>query len=202
VSLSDKLLRERVCGRRVVDALANDRRDGGLTLRRDFRIEPGAPCPAGTDMALNDSSRVVCRIPGAQTVGTLIESPDTIARQLERYTLSLQIQSVNRAPTHPLSASNDLVYRLPGLAVVTVCVLTCEGGAGARIVADREIIVPQFGAEATIRIERRLFSNRSLQLEFGSFGELTSLRFVDTESAGNEAAGTTKLPNATIEEAR
>jgi hypothetical protein len=201
-------LRRDVCGRTVLDALARKDRSeqGGLKLRRLFRIEPGAgiPCSADTEMAVNevlkDPSRIVCRIPGEQTVGTLIESPGRIAKQLERYTLSLQIRSMNKAPTHSPSTNNDLVYRLPGSALVSVCMTSCDGGVGARIISETEIIVPQFGTEASVPIERRLFSNRSLQLEFGWFGELTSVRFVDTESEGNKAADTSKLPNATNEE--
>lgn len=174
---------ERICGRAVVDGLVPEQRDtSALTLVRTFRIEPGGGCPPGTETATADASRLVCNISGTNTVGTLLQAPGEISRQLARFTLSLQIRNANRAAKRPPPADQGLVYRLPGSAVVSACLVNCDGATSSRVLAEQLVSVPQFGIEASMPVERRLFSNRSTRFEFGPAGEIISIRFLDALS--------------------
>jgi len=62
------------------------------------------------------------------------------------------------------------------------------------VLVEKVLSVPQLGIEGTIPIERRLFSDRTVQLEFAPSGELTKAKFIDASgeaakaSAGKESA--------------
>jgi hypothetical protein len=185
--------REKVCGQAVIDALdpkAANRDTRALNLNRRFVIEPGASCPSGSETVADNAAALVCNIRGTETVGSLLQTPGEVAQQLARFTLSIQVRNANRAAKRrPLPADQGLVYRLAGSAMVSVCQRNCDGGSGSRVLAEEFVVVPQFGVEASMPLERRLFSNRTTQLEFGQAGELVSIRFIDAAVEGAKNMG-------------
>jgi hypothetical protein len=100
-----------------------------------------------------------------------------------------------------LVACGGVVYRTAGSALVTVCLGSCGSG---RVLAEKSVPVSQFGVEGTIPIERRLFSDQTVQLDFDTAGDLIKVRFFDASgdatksaSARNPPAPTTTTPTPT-----
>ncbi len=173
--------RERICGKGAIEALDNpDAKNADrLAATRRFRLEPGGPCPAGTEAAEGPASSA-CILRAASIVGKMIAAPADVAAQLARYDLVIRLSDIERAPARDPASGNGIVYRMPGSARLMTCLGSCDDGAGSRVISEDAITIPQFGTEAIIPIERRLFSNRSTDLQFGKFGELTSIHFTDT----------------------
>lgn len=171
--------RERVCGKATVDALDHPTPANAdlLSLTRRFRLEPGGPCPAASE-TIDSPSRFSCVLRGSSTIGSMLASPGEVAAQLAHYDLLLQLSDIERSPVRAPALNSGIVYRMPGSAKFMTCLAGCEG-ASARVLSEETISVPQFGTEAVIPIERRLFSNRTTELEFGASGELKSIHFVD-----------------------
>jgi hypothetical protein len=182
-----------ICGRSLVEFLAKpsaERKseDNPATMKRFFRFDPAGPCPADTtggDPAQAD--RLVCTIPGLNTIGALLADRNA-APDLGEFSVQVRIVQSGRAVPIQRVNTRDLVYRTAGSALITVCTKSC-GGSG-RVLIEKLVAVPQFGTEGTIPIERRMFSDRTAQIDFGPAGDLTQLRFVDA------AADATKPPAA------
>jgi hypothetical protein len=171
-----------ICGRSLVEFLAKppaERKseDNPATMKRFFRFDPAGPCPADTtsgDPAQAD--RLVCTIPGLNTIGALLADRNA-APDLEEFTVQVRMVQSGRASRVQRANTRDLVYRTAGSALITVCTKSCSGGG--RVLFEKVVAVPQFGIEGTIPIERRMFSDRTVQIDFGPAGDLTQLRFVD-----------------------
>lgn len=172
--------RERICGKGTIEAL--DKPDAKnvdrLQAKRRFRLEPGGLCPAGTETA-EGPARSACILRAASTIGKMIAAPKDVDAQLARYDLVIQLSDIERAPARDPVSGSGIVYRMPGSARLMTCLGDCDGGAGSEVITADVISIPQLGTEASIPVERRLFSNRATELEFGKFGELTSIHVTD-----------------------
>lgn len=187
-------LRELVCGASLIAALARakaggpDAKDAGandaLVLRRTIRFVPGQGCPAGTQTAGQaEAGTQRCRLESRDTIQKMLKDPEGVADDLAKYSLEFDIVEINRAASgaRPF-AKSGVVYRIPGLARVTICMPGCQS-AEKRVLLEQSIDVSQFGIEAVLPIERRLFSDRTVKLEFGDGGDLKSGTFSDAKAA-------------------
>ena len=183
-----KAVREQVCGKAAIAALApNSSSADFAVVARSLHLQPGEPCPAGSE-TIQGPSRVSCVLRGASTIGAALASPAAVSEQLSRYDLIVQLSDIEKAPARSPATGSGIVYRMPGSARLMVCAANCEG-ANSRVLNEQFIAVPQFGTEAIIPIERRLFSNRTTELEFGTNGELKSIHFVDVATEEKKKDG-------------
>jgi hypothetical protein len=186
--------RKKVCGPAVIDALSNPKETkpgpqddkpkfSATTMRRVFRVVPGGSCPSGTDPGNPPAAGIqTCIFRGEDSIGKLI-GDITGLTSLNKYTIEIRISEAGRVSASVLAnATKGLLYRIPGSALVTICL--CSGAASAtRVLAERTIAVSQFGPEAVIEVERRMFSDRKTHLEFGDVGELKKAAFSDATTA-------------------
>jgi hypothetical protein len=193
-ALSVEERRVAICGAALVDFLKKGGRpeDNPATVNRFFRFDPASStCPQDTVPVGGQGAGVlVCAIPAVNTVATLLGDQNAVADQLTDYTLHVRIVSSGRAPAPQPPKTRDLVYRTSGVALATVCLRQCGGG---RVLDEQWFSVPQLGSEGSIPIERRLFSNRTVKLDFGPAGDLIKLQFTDgaNDAPATGAAGET-----------
>lgn len=85
--------------------------------------------------------------------------------------------------SQPNSLPQGVVYRIPGSALISICMPQCSGpSTDRRVLVEQTVPVAQFGPEAVIPIERRLFSDRKVSLEFGDGADLIKAKFGDART--------------------
>jgi hypothetical protein len=172
--------RTAICGKKLVQALdkpeSNVPTSNLATMRRVLYFDPSGDCPIDTiKSAAQPPSGIACIIDGPRTLGPLLADARPAADILQRYTI--EARALWDVPTpFPNPVGEGIVYRMPANAIVQLCAPKCGGG---RVLAEKAIVVPQFGPVGTFSIERRLFSDRTTQFEFGVWGELTKAKFID-----------------------
>lgn len=180
-------LREQVCGMDLIAALdkaqGQEAKIGRADIfQRSVRIVPGEPCP---DVAPPMESDPVCILPGIDTIGRLLRAPGpsggVLAKRIDNFSIAFQVTEGKKQP--PIAGEvKGIVYRIPGSATLSVCLVRCQG-AGGRILLSKTLSVAQFGSEAILPAERRLFSDRTTKLEFSDTGELIKATFNDSRAA-------------------
>jgi hypothetical protein len=180
-------LREQVCGVDLITAL--DKAQGpepkagrADIFQRSVHIVPGEPCPAVAPAMASDPA---CVLPGMDTIGRLLRDPGpgggVLATRIDKFSIALQITE-GKKPQPIAGEVKGIVYRIPGSATLSVCLVRCQG-TGGRILLSKTLPVAQFGSEAIAPAERRLFSDRTTKLAFSDTGELVKATFNDARAA-------------------
>ncbi|MFG1342662.1 hypothetical protein [Xanthobacter autotrophicus] len=192
-------LRNRLCGSSLVAALdslkMSSAQAGSLpteltTISRSFHFVPGEKCPIGTTAKDNATDlEPGCMISGQATVGTLLTPEGSNTPQVSLYAVEIKVARLGASPTQPAPPSHGLVYRVPGQGMFTACVPRCDAGTskGANLLASQTVQIAQYGFDASIQIERRLFADRTMILEFGPAGDLIRVSSGDAQAAGAPA---------------
>lgn len=180
--------RRRVCGSSVVAAIERYKKSQAAAdlprIQRTLRFDPGGQCPPDTNKPADAPPSVfLCRLNGKVALGALFGQPDVVEDTLEGN--SVEIRVAIPVPTTAKTAGSGIAYRMPVSAQVQLCSPRC--GGGGRVLAERAPAFPQFGATAFASVERRLFSDQSIQLEFGAFGELKKAKYLSSKTATETA---------------
>jgi hypothetical protein len=175
--------RRRVCGLLLVAAIERYKKSQTAAdlpkIQRTLRFDPTAQCPLDTNKPTEAQSSVfLCRLNGKIALGAVFGEPDVIEDTLNRYTVDIRV-AIPPATTAKMTGSG-IAYRMPVTAQVQVCSPRC--GGGGRVLGERVSIFPQLGATAFASVERRLFSDQSIQLEFGPFGELKRAKYLSSKT--------------------
>ncbi|WP_271593251.1 hypothetical protein [Bradyrhizobium sp. CCBAU 65884] len=164
-----------ICGTPLIQATETKDANGkavGLSVRKVVRFDPD-DCP--TDFQkLSDR----CILDGQLVLSSLLLDGEAAAEVLRRS--SVEIQTVRFKAVAAKASSSGIAYRTPGSANVRVCSPQCD--IAGRTIAANNFVVPQFGTIGVVSIERRMFSDRTTQLKFGAWGELTEAKFTDAAS--------------------
>ncbi|WP_456767944.1 hypothetical protein [Bradyrhizobium sp. USDA 3650] len=175
--------RKAICGTRLIQATeakdANSKAPG-LSVRKTFRFDPG-DCPAG----FKELPDKTCILSGEVLLSPLLLEGGAASDALNQN--SIEIRTTRFRTTAGKQPQSGVVYRIPGSANVEVCSPKCD--QAGRTIAANTFVVPQFGAIGAISVERRMFSDRTAQLKFGSWGELTEAKFADAASASADKSG-------------
>lgn len=175
--------RRAICGTRLIQATESKDANSkpiGLSIRKTLRFDPG-DCP--TDFPKLADKK--CVLNGQVLLSPLLLDGGAASDVLNQN--SIEVRTTRFQTTAGKQPSNGVVYRIPGSANVEVCSPKCD--AGGRTIAANKFVVPQFGAIGAISVERRMFSDRTAQLKFGPWGELTEAKFADAASPTAEKSG-------------
>jgi hypothetical protein len=177
-----------VCGRALVQALDKPETGSSVTdqtkLRRLFHFDPSADCPSETEkVAAAPNAGSACRVDGSQMLEGLFADADAVRDALKRYSAEFRVVSGQSAPFGK-PGGVGIVYRTPVGAVAQLCMPQC--GTGARPIAEKSMVFPQLGPGSVLPVERRLFSDRTAQFDFGAYGELTKAKLIDASASAEK----------------
>jgi hypothetical protein len=178
-SLQDQQIK--LCGTALIEALAGQKGSGPdpTIARRELRWLFDGNCPNGMDpLPPAEPNAVSCILKGIDTVGVLLARPREAGESLQRFNIQTHVLERARAASRP-AVGKDIVYRTAGEALVRICLVSCGNEEGARLLEEKWLPIAQWGAEGAIPVERRLFSERTMQLDFAPTGDLTRAKFID-----------------------
>ncbi len=168
-----------VCGARLIRALegADPKSNPDTKTKKILRFDPSG-CPTEAP----ELSKGRCQLSGQTMLAPLLASPEDAADTLKRYSIELRVNP-NTPPSLQTPTTKGIAYRVPGSATIQICMPNCDSG---QTFARENVVVPQWGTIASLPMERRLFSDRTTQVKFGSWGELIDVKYTDSAgSTGN-----------------